>query len=94
MHDGRLHIYLQVDKFHSRMEFPATPWDDLLFAQKGDLHRNQAVIIEWKANYFCQLNQQLLVPMVATIDTTMLAAQPDLELFLLRAFPLYPAISG
>ena len=79
MHDGLLHIYLQADKFHPRMGLPATPWDDLIFAQKGDLHRNQAVIIEWKADYFRQLNQQLLVPTSVTIDTT-LAAQPELEL--------------
>jgi len=79
MHGGRLHIYLQADKFHARMGLPATPWDDLIFAQKGDLHRNQAVIIEWKADYFRQLTQQLLVPTTVTIDTT-LAAQPELEL--------------
>jgi hypothetical protein len=79
MHGGKLHAYLQADKFHARMGLPATPWDDLIFAQKGDLHRNQAVIIEWKADYFRQLNQQLLVPTTVTIDAT-LAAQPELEL--------------
>jgi len=79
MHDGRLHIYLQAVKFHLRMGLPVTPWDDLIFAQKGDLHCNQAVIIKWKVGYFCQLNQQLLVPTAMTIETT-LAAQPKLEL--------------
>jgi hypothetical protein len=79
MHGGLLHIYLQADKFHSRLGLPATPWDDLIFAQKGDLHRNQAVMIEWKSDYFHQLNQQLLVPSAATIDTVF-AAQPEADL--------------
>jgi len=79
MHGERLHIYLQADKFHARMGLVATPWDDLIYAQKGELHRNQSVIVEWKADYFRQLNQQLLVPTAVTIDAT-LAAQPELEL--------------
>eukprot|EP00557_Chaetoceros_sp_GSL56_P008886 CAMPEP_0176505492 /NCGR_PEP_ID=MMETSP0200_2-20121128/16527_1 /TAXON_ID=947934 /ORGANISM="Chaetoceros sp., Strain GSL56" /LENGTH=660 /DNA_ID=CAMNT_0017905057 /DNA_START=100 /DNA_END=2083 /DNA_ORIENTATION=- len=76
MHDGHLHIYLQADKFHPRLGLPATPWDDFIYAQKGDLYRNQAVLIEWKSDYFHQLNQQLLVPSAATIDTVF-AAEPD-----------------
>ena len=79
LHDGHLHIYLQVDKFHVHLGLPPSPWDDKMFAQKGDLHRNQAVLVEWKSDYFHQLNQQLLVPMPATIDAT-LAAQPEIEL--------------
>ena len=79
MHDDRLHVYLQADKFHPRLGLPDTPWDDLIYAQKGDLHRNQAVLIEWKSDYFRQVNQQLLVPTAATIDTV-LAAQPEAEL--------------
>lgn len=78
MHDSRLHIYLQADKFHPRLGLPATPWDDHLYAQKGDLHRNQAVLVEWKSEYFHQLNQQLMVPTAATIDT-IFAAQPEAE---------------
>lgn len=77
-HDARLHIYLQVDKFHTRLGLPETPWDDRMFAQKGDLHRNQAVLVEWKADYFHQLPQQILVPTAATIDTVY-AAQPNVE---------------
>ena len=61
------------------MGLPVTPWDDLIFAQKGELHRNQSVIIEWKADYFHQLNQQLLVPAAVTIDMT-LVAQLELKL--------------
>lgn len=79
LHDDRLHVYLQVDKFHTRLGLPPTPWDDLMFAQKGDLYRNQAVLVEWKADYFHQLPQQVLVPTPATIDT-ILAAQPDVTL--------------
>jgi len=75
-HDARLHIYLQVDKFHPRLGMPPSPWDDRLFAQKGDLHQNQAVLVEWKSDYFHQLNQQVLVPAPATIDATF-AAEPD-----------------
>ena len=79
MHDDRLHVYLQADKFHPRLGLPATPWDDLIYAQKGDLYRNQAVLVEWKSDYFRQINQQLLVPTAATIDTV-LAAHPEAEL--------------
>jgi hypothetical protein len=46
-----------------------------MFAQKGDLHRNQAVLVEWKADYFHQLPQQILVPTPVTIDTVF-AAEP------------------
>jgi hypothetical protein len=89
MHDERLHVYLQADKFHPRLGLPATPWDDLIYAQKGDLHRNQAVLIEWKSDYFRQLNQQLLVPSAATIDTV-IAAQPEVDLL----GPYAPADAG
>jgi hypothetical protein len=58
---------------------PPTPWDDKLFAQKGEWHRNQAILVEWKSDYFHQLNQQLLVPTPATIDAT-LAGSPEAEL--------------
>jgi hypothetical protein len=78
-HDDRLHVYLQVDKFHPRLGMPPSTWDDKLFAQKGELHRNQAVLVEWKSDYFHQLNQQVLVPAPGTIDATF-AGQPDLEL--------------
>jgi hypothetical protein len=79
MHDDHLHVYLQADKFHPRLGLPATPWDDLIYAQKGHLHRNQAVLIEWKSDYFHQLNQQLLVPASAATIHTVFAAQPEAE---------------
>jgi hypothetical protein len=68
----------RLTSFTLIFDLPATPWDDLIYAQKGDLHRNQAVLIEWKSDYFHQLNQQLLVPSAATIDTVF-AAQPEAE---------------
>lgn len=42
LHDSKLHIYLQVDKFHPRLGMPPSAWDDRMFAQKGELYRNQA----------------------------------------------------
>lgn len=78
LHDNRIHVYLQIDKFHTRLGLPATAWDDRLFAQKGDLYRNQAVLVEWKSDYFHQLTQQVIVPTPATIDTV-LAAQPEVD---------------
>jgi hypothetical protein len=59
---------------------PPSTWDDKFFAQKGELHRNQAILVEWKkSDYFHQLNQQVLVPAPGTIDA-ILAGQPDVEL--------------
>jgi hypothetical protein len=79
LHDGRLHVYLQVDKYHPSLGMLPSSWDDKMFAQKGELYRNQAILVEWKSDYFHQLNQQVLVPAPATIDAT-IAGQPDLEL--------------
>jgi hypothetical protein len=79
LHDGRLHVYLQIDKYHPSLGMPPSVWDDKMFAQKGELYRNQAIMVEWKSDYFHQLNQQVLVPAPATIDAT-IAGQPDVEL--------------
>ena len=80
LQNGMSHIYLQADKFHTHLGLPATPWDDQIYAQKGELHHNQAVMVEWKSDYFHhQLNQQILAPTAATIDTT-LTAQPELAI--------------
>jgi hypothetical protein len=54
-------------------------WDDWLLAQKGELHQNQVILVEWKLNHFHQLNQQVLLPSPATINATF-AAEPDLDL--------------
>ena len=44
--------------------------------KKGDLYHNKAVlIVEWRADYFHQINQQLVVPTCATIDM-LFATQP------------------
>jgi hypothetical protein len=48
-----------------------------MFAQKGDLHHNQAILVEWKADYFHQLlPQQILVLTPVTINTVY-ATQPE-----------------
>jgi hypothetical protein len=79
LHFGRLHVYLQVDKFHPHRGIPSSPWDDKLYAQKGELYLNQAVLVECKGDYIHQPNQQVLVPMPDIIDAT-LAGDPTLEL--------------
>lgn len=72
-------MYLQVDKLHPCLGIPPSPWDDKLYAQKGEFYRNQAVLVEWKSHYFHQINQQVIVPMSDTIDAT-LAGDPTLKL--------------
>ena len=77
--DGKLHIYLQLDKFHTRMGMPPTQWDDAMFCQKGDLFHNQAQLVFWLQEYFHQLNGQVRVGSRAAIDTA-LAGDPAAEL--------------
>ena len=77
--DGKLHIYLQLDKFHTRMGMPPTQWDDTMFCQKGDLFHNQAQLVFWLQEYFHQLNGQVRVGSRAAIDTA-LAGDPAAEL--------------
>jgi hypothetical protein len=65
--DGKLRIYLQVDKFKTRMgPLPATVWDDTMFAQKGELHHNNGQLVIWRQNYFRQV--AIRVPLADTID--------------------------
>ena len=66
--DGKLHIFLQLAKFETRMGLPATQWDGLLFAQKGELFHNQAQLVTWDASYFRQIAAPLLVNTAAAID--------------------------
>ena len=35
--DGKLHVYLQLAKYVPSFGLPATQWDNLMFAQKGEL---------------------------------------------------------
>ena len=53
----------------------ATPWDDQMYAQKGELHYNQAQTVTWLPDYFNQVRGQLRVGTSAAIDTA-LAGDP------------------
>ncbi len=77
--DGLLHVYVQLAAFHPRMGMPATVWDNSMYIQKGDLHHNQSVMIQWLDNYFHQVNNQIRVPTAAAIDTT-LAGDANLQI--------------
>ena len=65
--DQKLHIYLQLEKFHTRLGLPATPYDDRLFIGKGELHHNSHLLVEWNAAYFAQTNN-IRVPSVDLVD--------------------------
>ena len=65
--DGLLHIYLQLDRFNSRMGLPPTAWDNRNFIGKGDLHHNNHITVEWQNDYFNQSNQ-IRVPSTEVID--------------------------
>ena len=74
--DGKLHVFLQLAKFSARMGLPATPWDDQMYAQKGELYYNQAQTVTWLPDYFNQVRGQLRVGTSAAIDTA-LAGDPN-----------------
>ncbi len=76
--DNLLHVYVQLSPFNARMGMPTTPWDGNMYIQKGDLHHNQAVLVEWQDNYFHQVQNQIRVPTAAAIDTT-LAGDANLQ---------------
>ena len=57
--DGKLHVFLQLAKFSSHMGLPATPLDDQMYAQKGELYYNQAQTVTWLPDYFNQVRGQL-----------------------------------
>jgi len=76
--DGKLHVFLQLAKYTARMGLPPTPWDDQLYAQKGELYHNQAQTITWLPDYFNQVRAQLRVATSNFIDTA-LAGDPDAE---------------
>jgi len=73
--DGLLHCYVQVDSFAPRAGLPPTPWDNQLFAQKGELlPDNSMTIIQWPGQSFHLLQRQIRVGSIATIDESILAA--------------------
>ncbi len=71
--DNKLHIYIQLARFNARLGLPPTPWDDNMYIQKGDLHHNQSVIVQWQDDYFHQVNMQIRVPTPAALDTLLAA---------------------
>jgi hypothetical protein len=58
------------------MGLPPTPWDDQLYAQKGELYHNQAQTVTWLPDYFNQVRTQLRVATSNAIDTA-LAGDPN-----------------
>ena len=58
------------------MGLSPTPWDDQLFAQKGELYHNQAQAVTWLPDYFNQVCTQLRVATPNAIDTA-LAGDPN-----------------
>jgi len=74
--DGKLHVFVQLSRFAQRMGLPQTQWDNVSFAQKGDLFHNQAQMVVWEPDYFHQVAGQIRVGTAATIDTA-LAGDPD-----------------
>jgi len=78
MHDGQIHCYHSLSKFHNRLGLPASPWDDQMFVTKGELFENTPITTYWLSEYFHQIPTQQLVATTATL-TTALAADPNLE---------------
>ena len=76
--DGKLHVFLQLARFDTRMGLPPTPWDNRLYVQKGELFHNQAQLVTWDSTYFHQANASLRVQTAAAIDTA-LAGDPAAE---------------
>ena len=70
LQDGKLYIFLQLARFDAHMGLPATPWDNLLYVQKGELFHNQAQLVAWHSSYFHQANASLRVQTSAAIDTS------------------------
>jgi hypothetical protein len=78
--DGKLHIYLQLDKFRTRTGLEATDWDDTMFAQKGELHHNNGQLVVWRSEYFRQVPAVIRVPLVDTIDAAFAGDADALQL--------------
>jgi hypothetical protein len=52
--DSRIHVYVQLDKFSTRMGMAPTQWDDDVFAAKGELNDNHQITVLWRNDYFQQ----------------------------------------
>ncbi len=76
--DKCLHIYLQLERFEPRMGLPASQWDNLMFASKGELRFNNHQTVLFDNDNFNQTGF-LRVPTPNLIDTE-LAADPHVRL--------------
>jgi hypothetical protein len=74
--DSKLHIYLQLDKFSTRMGMAPTQWDDDVFAAKGELNYNHQITVLWRNSYF-QQTAAIRIPSTELINNTY-AADPDI----------------
>ena len=59
LQDRKLHLFLQLARFNTSMGLLATPWDNSLYVQKGELFHNQAQLVTWQSSYFHQANASL-----------------------------------
>ena len=65
--DNKLHIYLQLDRFHRRAGLPTTPWDDQSYIGKGELHHNSHIMVNFRDDLFGRTNN-VHSPTAATIN--------------------------
>ena len=68
--DNKLHIYIQLDRFHPRAGLPATPWDNESFIGKGELHHNLHIMVTFRNDYFNQ-TPTIYAPSTAMINTAL-----------------------
>ena len=60
---GQVCCFHRPQRFEARFGLPATPWDDTVFAFKGEVVRGQMpAVVNWAPNNFHQVNAQLRVP--------------------------------
>ena len=78
--DKSLHVYVQLERFETRMGLPATPWDNLMFASKGELRHNHHQTIIFHSDNFLATGRTRVATADA-IDAALAAdANPDIRL--------------
>ena len=80
--DSRIHVYVQLDKFSTRMGMEPTQWDDDVFAAKGELNHNHQITVSWRNDYFNQ-TPNLRLPSDELVNNSYAA---DLNLVLLGPY--------
>ena len=80
--DSRIHVYVQLDKFSTRMGMEPTQWDDDVFAAKGELNHNHQITVSWRNDYFNQ-TPNLRLPSDELVNSSYAA---DLNLVLLGPY--------